>query len=208
MTRGPSGGGVTSLFNFNATGDFELKDNGIAQGNFIAPNNKVKFKKGFFKGIICAKEIEIKETTFVPHDLNPNLPPVVTITAPANGSTFTQGTPVNFTGTGWSIGTQMGDKEKNVELSVAYFELGANATPANFVDSDLFDGRTNGRGWHFKIARQIFENTELKADLLLSEPLDDDIFGLTSLNGTAVSYVEAVENHDRLRFRIDVVVKW
>jgi len=64
---GPSGGGDTSLFNFNGTGDFELKDNGIAQGNFIAPNNKVKFRKSFFKGIVCAKEIEMKETTFEPH---------------------------------------------------------------------------------------------------------------------------------------------
>ncbi len=33
----------------------------------IAPNNKVKFRKSFFKGIVCANEIEAKETTFVPH---------------------------------------------------------------------------------------------------------------------------------------------
>lgn len=100
----------------------------------------------------------------------------------------------------WSAGLQVGDKKKWVEMSAAYFQVGANAVPANFTDSDLFDGRTNGKGWHFKLARQIFKNTDLKSDFFWSDALDDDLFG--------PGFPDAVENKDRIRFRIDVVVKW
>ncbi len=112
----------------------------------------------------------------------------------------------------WSAGLEVGDKKKWVQMSAAYFQVEANAVPANFVDSDLFDARTNGEGWHFKLARQIFKNTDLKADLFLSDALDHDLYGPTTSAGgpddPPTFFDDAVENHDRLRFRIDVVVKW
>jgi hypothetical protein len=109
--------------------------------------------------------------------------------------------------TAWSVGTTMGDKKKNVRLDVGYFVAAANSLPANFTDSDLFDGRTNGKGWRFKVARQIFANTDLSADLFYGKPLKDDIFGPSTVSGTT-QYNEAIRDHERLRFRLDVTVKW
>lgn len=130
------------------------------------------------------------------------------------GSYFKNHTAKNTTGfnagkedAGWSLGTVMGDKKQNVQMKIAYFVIAANATPANFTDSDQFDGRTNGRGWNFQLVRQIFTNTDFKAELFVSNPLKDDIRGATP-GGAQSFYREAIRNHDRLRFRFDVQVKW
>jgi hypothetical protein len=113
---------------------------------------------------------------------------------------------------GWSAGLEVGDKKRWVGLGAAYFEVEANATPSNFTDSDLFDGRTNGKGWYFKIVRQIFKNTDLQAEAFLSEPLNDGIFGPTGSAGgdddPPSEFTSAVQNLDRLRFRLDLIVKW
>jgi hypothetical protein len=95
----------------------------------------------------------------------------------------------------WSIGLEIGDKKKFVQLGAGYFWLEANAVPAQIMDSDLFDGRTNGKGWSFYGAKQIYSHTDLKFSLFLGEPLDDGI-----------DWEPAVENSDRTRLRTDIVV--
>jgi hypothetical protein len=97
----------------------------------------------------------------------------------------------------WSAGLEIGDKKKWVQLGAAYFWIQANAVPAVFTDSDLFDGTTNSKGWAIYGAKQVLENTDLKFALFLKEPLDDDIL-----------HVPSVLNSDRIRVQTDVVVKF
>jgi hypothetical protein len=97
----------------------------------------------------------------------------------------------------WSAGLEIGDKKKWAQLGAAYFWIQANAVPAVFTDSDLFDGRTNAKGWAIYGAKQVLENTDLKFALFLKEPLDDDIL-----------HAPSVLNSDRIRVQTDVVVKF
>jgi hypothetical protein len=97
----------------------------------------------------------------------------------------------------WSAGLEIGDKKKWAQLGAAYFWIQANAVPAVFTDSDLFDGTTNAKGWAIYGAKQVLENTDLKVTLFLKEPLDGDIL-----------YAPAVVNSDRIRLQADVIVKF
>jgi hypothetical protein len=101
-----------------------------------------------------------------------------------------------------SAGFEIGDKKKWVQLGAAYFWIQANAVPAVFTDSDLFDGTTNAKGWAIYGAKQVYTNTDLKVKLFLKEPLDPDIFS------DADEWYAAVEDSDRIRIQADVVVKF
>jgi hypothetical protein len=96
-----------------------------------------------------------------------------------------------------SAGFEIGDKKKWLQLGAGYFWIQANAVPAVFTDSDLFDGRTNSKGWAIYGAKQVLANTDLKFKLFLKEPLDDQIL-----------HAPAVVNSDRIRIQSDVVVKF
>jgi hypothetical protein len=97
----------------------------------------------------------------------------------------------------WSIGLEIGDKKKFVHLGAGYFWLEANAVPAQIMDSDLFDARTNSKGWAVYGSKQIYSHTDLKFTLFLGEALDDDI-----------TWPAAVEDSDRVRLQTDLVVKF
>jgi hypothetical protein len=75
--------------------------------------------------------------------------------------------------------------------------LMANAVPANFTDSDLFDGQTNGKGFLIYGARQIYSKTDLKLTLFLGDALDEDI-----------THSPAVDDSHRKRLQTDIVVKF
>jgi hypothetical protein len=96
-----------------------------------------------------------------------------------------------------SAGFEIGDKKKWVQLGAAYFWIQANAVPAIFTDSDLFDGTTNAKGWSIYGTKQVFANTDLAFKLFLKEPLDDEIL-----------HAPAVVDSDRIRIQTDVVVKF
>jgi hypothetical protein len=105
-------------------------------------------------------------------------------------------------GLGWSAGLQVGDKKKLVMLGACYFLIEANAGPAQLIDSDLLDGRSNRKGWAIYGAKRILRYTDLKFTLFLGEPLVDDIL----IDGEP--YVPALEDSDRIRLQSDVVVEF
>jgi hypothetical protein len=105
-------------------------------------------------------------------------------------------------GLGWSAGLEIGDKKEFVMLGAAYLLIEANAGPARLIDSDLFDGRTNRKGWVIYGAKRILSGTDLQFKLFLGEPLEDDI----TIGGQP--YVDALEDSDRIRLQSDVIVKF
>jgi hypothetical protein len=100
--------------------------------------------------------------------------------------------------TGWGVGVEVGDKKKLVMLGVGYFSFEANFWPAQFTDSDLFDGFTNRKGWAFYGAREILPNTELSVQLFFSD----------ELRPSTTSFPASVSNSDRLRLQTDLIVKF
>jgi hypothetical protein len=100
-----------------------------------------------------------------------------------------------------SAGFEIGDKKKWAQLGAAYFWIQANAVPAVFTDSDLFDGTTNAKGWAIYGAKQVLANTDLEFKLFLKEPLDTDFLVSDDWDG-------ALADSDRIRIQTDVVVKF
>jgi hypothetical protein len=98
----------------------------------------------------------------------------------------------------WMVGAQVGDKKEWVMLGALYAEIEANAFPSMFIDSDLFDGRTNRKGWAIYAARQIWKNTDFKLTTFIS----DDI------HGAVPPYDFSAPNADRVRLQADVEVKF
>jgi len=96
-----------------------------------------------------------------------------------------------------SAGLAIGDKKKWAQLGATYFWIQANAVPAVFTDSDLFDGTTNAKGWSIYGSKQILANTDLAFKLFLKEPLDDGIL-----------HAPSVADSDRIRIQTDVIVKF
>ncbi|MCG8588931.1 MAG: putative porin [Proteobacteria bacterium] len=107
---------------------------------------------------------------------------------------------------GFSVGLELGRKRDNVHVGVGYFYVEPNAVLANFTDSDVFDGRTNGSGWMFYAARQLFSNTDFKFELFLSDTADANVRNpRVSASGTSNP---SLDDADRVRLRTDVVVKF
>jgi hypothetical protein len=100
--------------------------------------------------------------------------------------------------TGWGVGVEVGDKKKYVMLGVGYFSFEANFWPAQFTDSDLFDGFTNRKGWAFYGSREILPNTELSVQLFVSD----------ELRPSTTSFPTSVSGADRLRLQTDLLVKF
>jgi len=100
--------------------------------------------------------------------------------------------------TGWGLGAQIGSKKKFVALGVGYYHLEANFSPAQFIDSDLFDGFTNRKGWTVYGARQILPNTELAVTLFWSDVIDRSI----------PAFSASVPNSERIRLQTDIKVKF
>jgi hypothetical protein len=103
---------------------------------------------------------------------------------------------------GWSAGLEIGDKKKLVRLGASCFWIEANSGPARYIDSDLFDGRTNQRGWTIYGDKRILSNADLTFKLFLSWPLEDDV----RIDGEL--YEPALEDSERIRLQTDVVVKF
>jgi hypothetical protein len=99
-------------------------------------------------------------------------------------------------GVGGSV--EVGDKKKWFMLGAGYYYSQANYFPAQFPDSDLFDGRSNRKGWNVYGARTIMANTDLKFSLFGSRVVDSSI----------PPYLLSVRNSDRIRLQTDVVVKF
>ena len=96
----------------------------------------------------------------------------------------------------WGVGGEVGDKTKWARLGVGYYSVEADAFPAQYVDSDLFDGATNRYGWAFTIVRQIFKNTDFRTALFWDHYIE----------GQLPTFAAGVSGSKRIRLQTDVVV--
>ena len=103
---------------------------------------------------------------------------------------------------GWGAGVEVGDR-KRVMIGAGYYYLEANFSPAQFTDSDLFDGFTNRKGFLVYVAREIFANTELAMTLFSGDAIEDGAaFDIGTVTGTTVP------SADRFRLQTDIAVKF
>jgi len=100
--------------------------------------------------------------------------------------------------TAWGAGVEIGNKSEYVMLGVGYWHIEANAFPSQFIDSDLFDGRTNREGWAVYGSRSLWKNTDLNVTAFLVDEIEDDVppFG------------DSVPDADRVRVQADLVFKF
>jgi hypothetical protein len=100
--------------------------------------------------------------------------------------------------TGWGAGIEVGDKKHFVLVGAGYYEQEANFAPAQFTDSDLFDGFTNREGWLVYLGRELWPNTELNVTFFKGDAIDDD----------AIFAVPGAPSADRMRLQTDFLVKF
>ena len=93
----------------------------------------------------------------------------------------------------WSAGVDFGDKKKWLKLGFGYFRLPANAVPSSLIDSDLFDGHTNGKGFIVYWQKRVYGNVDVGMKLFSGKEIRD------SLRDTS-----AADRYDRLRLQTDV----
>ena len=77
--------------------------------------------------------------------------------------------------TAWGVGVEAGSSKEIVKLGAGYWHIEANAWPAMFIDSDLFDGVTNRKGWALYGSREVLKNTELTLTLFISDEIEDTL---------------------------------
>jgi hypothetical protein len=73
---------------------------------------------------------------------------------------------------GWLIAFQIGDAKEIVRFRTHYAYLEANSFPGQFVDSDLFDGKTNRKGWVWDLTKRVMKNTDASVTAFLSDPIE------------------------------------
>lgn len=100
--------------------------------------------------------------------------------------------------TAFSVGLELGNKKKYAQLGAAYLHMEANAFPSVFVDSDIYDGKTNRKSWVFFGKRSMAKNTDFQLTFFVMDDIDHDSPG----------YDDSVENSDRLRMQADVMYKF
>jgi hypothetical protein len=98
----------------------------------------------------------------------------------------------------WTVGVELGDKKRTLQVGAAYAYLEANAFPSMFVESDFYDGQTNRKGWMVNGTRQLFSNTDLVVTAFLSKAID------TALP----AFEDSVSGSHRLRLQADLLVKF
>ena len=101
--------------------------------------------------------------------------------------------------TAWGVGLEVGRASALAKLGLGFFHIEANAVVAPFTDSDLFDGRTNRRGWMFYVSRDLVEGVSLKLEYLDSDSIENT-------GGGAGPFAESIEHADRKRLRTDLVI--
>jgi hypothetical protein len=75
-------------------------------------------------------------------------------------------------GLAWLVGFDIGDSHEFFRFRMLYAWIEANAFPSQFIDSDLFDGFTNGRGFYWDIVRQLSENIYANFTAMYSQPIE------------------------------------
>jgi hypothetical protein len=99
--------------------------------------------------------------------------------------------------TAWGGGLEIGSPKNWAKLGVSYFHVEANSVVAQFIDSDLFDGLTNRRGWYLYASKRLAPGIEVKMEFFDSDSIKND-----------VGFATSVANADRKRFRTDLVFSY
>lgn len=103
--------------------------------------------------------------------------------------------------TAWMVGLQAGDKRAIAKLGVLYAHIEGNAFPSQFIDSDLFDGVTNRKGWAFYSSKSILKNTDINLTVFWSDPIQESPL-------SEFLWASSVANSERVRVQADLVVKF
>ncbi len=98
------------------------------------------------------------------------------------------------------MGIEVGRASEIASLGLAYWKFEANAFPANFSDSVLFDGFTNRDGVALYGKKRVLPNTDLKFELFVADELESDPIFFSGLPAGAAS------RSDRVRLRTDIEV--
>lgn len=99
--------------------------------------------------------------------------------------------------TGWGIGLEVGDKKKIAKLGFGYYALEADFFPSQFIDSDLFDGFTNRKGFTVYGSKQIWANTDLSVTFFMGDEIEDSAL-----------FSNSTVQADRMRLQTDLVVRF
>lgn len=93
----------------------------------------------------------------------------------------------------WVAGVLVGDPVRLVRVGAAYYAIEANAFPSMYLDSDLFDGMPNRKGYAFTAQRQLFEGVVMEVTAFLSHRIEGGAAFATTGFGA-----------DRLRIQADL----
>lgn len=96
----------------------------------------------------------------------------------------------------FGLGFEVGSKKHFAKLGLGYFEVEANAVPAAYMDSNLFDGHTNREGFVVYGSKRIMKNTDMGLTLFLGEEIEDE------------SGFASRSKADRVRLQSDIKVKF
>ena len=78
---------------------------------------------------------------------------------------------------GFGAGFELGSKTAIAKLGLGYFEIEADAVPSSLGDSAVFDGLTNGKGFHAFVTREIWKNTDFDLHAYFGKVLDTKLVG-------------------------------
>lgn len=111
------------------------------------------------------------------------------------------GFPVGAEDTAWGVGLEIGNAKRFVKLGAGYFHVEANAVVAPFTDSDLFDGKTNRRGWIFYASRSLLPGVALNLTF-------SDSDSIKNTGGAAGPFATSSADADRKRLQTDLAVSF
>lgn len=103
----------------------------------------------------------------------------------------------------WGLGVEFGDVKKWLRMGLAYQWVEANSVIAEYTDSDMFDGKTNRKGWAVYGARELAQNTELKVSLWDESPIKTTASGVGGGPYNISTAVDSQARRRRLQFDLN-----
>ncbi len=101
----------------------------------------------------------------------------------------------------WGLGLELGSPSQIAKLGGGYFHVEANSVMAQLTDSDLFDGKTNRKGWVFYASKKIASGTEISFEYFDSDYIKDS-------GGGTGPFTSSLGGSKRRRLRTDISFKF
>jgi hypothetical protein len=108
------------------------------------------------------------------------------------------GVRVGANDTAYGVGVEAGDPKTLFRVGLAWQHIEANAVPALYTDSDMFDGQTNREGWALYGSRELWSNTEFKLSLWDKAPIKTTASG----TGTGPFNISPATDSQAERYRL------